>query len=125
MKRSVLWAAALFMLWLHPAAAADNQTMHVRPAERFGRGVVNILSSPLELPAQIYTRACYYNETNEYVLATVGGFIEGIPMGVLVYFPWRLAAGVYDVTTFAVPACNRCIIHPPYVSFSTHFLEKP
>jgi len=125
MKNRMLLAAALLVLWLQSAAAADNQTMHVRPAERFGRGVVNVISSPLELPAQMYTRACYYNDTSEYMLATVGGFIEGIPMGALVYFPWRLAAGVYDLATFPLQSCNRCIIEPPYVSFSTKFLEKP
>lgn len=124
MPRYLLCAAALIILWFQTAAAADNQTMHVRPAERFGRGVVNIISSPLELPAQMYTRACYYSDTSEYLMATIGGFIEGIPMGVLVYFPWRFAAGMYDLFTFPFPSCNRCIIAPPYVSFSTHFLDK-
>lgn len=125
MQRCLFWPAMLLALLAQSAAAADNQTSHIRPAERFGRGVVNIISSPLELPAQMYTRACYYNETSEYMLATLGGFIEGIPMGALVYFPWRLAAGVYDFATFPFQRCNRCIIEPPYLSFSTKFLEKP
>jgi len=126
MKRLVFLAAALLVLFsVQHVVASDNATTAVRPAERFSRGVVNILSSPLELPAQMYVRAVYYSDTSEYVMATVGGFLEGIPMGALVYFPWRLGAGIYDVTTFAFARCNRCLINPPYLSFSPRFLEQP
>lgn len=128
MKRFLLIVTALLMLGAQAVYASDNETdnatVDVRPAERFGRGVVNIISSPLELPAQMYTRALYYEETKESFLAIIGGFIEGIPMGALVYFPWRLAAGVYDFFTFPFSRCNRCIIYPPYVPFTTEFLEK-
>jgi len=124
MKRFLLIATALLMLGAQAVYASDNETLDVRPEERFSRGVINIISSPLELPAQMYTRAVYYDETNESFLATIGGFIEGIPMGAFVYFPWRLAAGIYDFFTFPFPRCNKCIIYPPYVSFTTEFLDK-
>ncbi|MCX8045127.1 MAG: hypothetical protein N3B18_13495 [Desulfobacterota bacterium] len=126
MKKIYMLGVLVICCIPYQVIAGDNATREtIRPAERFGRGMINILSSPLELPAQMYTRAEYYSNTREYMMATIGGFIEGIPMGMLVYFPWRLAAGVYDVFTFPFPACNRCIIDPPYLSFSTKFLEKP
>ncbi|MEI6126969.1 MAG: hypothetical protein WCQ99_10510, partial [Pseudomonadota bacterium] len=95
-----------------------------KPASRFGRGVINIVSSPLELPAQMYTRSVYYEENHDNPFATLGGFVEGIPMGILVYFPWRLGAGLYDFFTFPFSRCDPCIISPAYVSFSPDFLEK-
>jgi len=105
--------------------ATDNETVFSSHApERFGRGVINIISSPLEFPAQMYARAKYYENTVDNVFAPAGGFIEGIPMGLLVYFPWRLGAGIYDFFTFPFRRCDACIIHPPYMTFSSGFLEK-
>lgn len=128
----IIMLMCMVSVFLHSLCAAqtDNATMdnatifsNMAP-ERFGRGVINIFSSPLELPAQMYDRAVYYEDKSENPLATIGGFIEGIPMGILVYFPWRLGAGLYDFFTFPFHRCDPCIIYPDYVTFSPEFLEK-
>jgi putative exosortase-associated protein (TIGR04073 family) len=130
MKKNVLSAITMFLftvcffMSVNTVCAQDNQTSTytLEPAERFGRGVANIISSPLELPAQMYKRALCKKENNGNVFAILGGFFEGIAMGII-HFPWRLGAGVYDVTTFAFQECNECIISPEYLSFSIDSLE--
>ncbi len=91
-------------------------------AERFGRGMANIISSPLEFPAQIYKRSLYKKENNGNVFAILGGFFEGFAVSFM-YFPWRLGAGLYDITTFAFPQYNQCLISPEYLSFTIDSLE--
>ncbi len=102
--------------------AANNTQLH--GIARFGRGVVNTLSSPLELLAQPYARATYRDEQSNNQFAVLGGFFEGIPMG-LVYFGWRLGAGFYDMFTFPFYCYDTSIIHPEYLTFSPEFLESP
>jgi hypothetical protein len=41
----------------------------------------------------------------------------------IIYFPWRLAAGVFDITTLPFSRFNKGIISPEYLSFSTKSLE--
>jgi putative exosortase-associated protein (TIGR04073 family) len=84
---------------------------------------MNTITSPLELPAQMYVSAKYREETSDSPFKIFGGFIEGIPRG-LVYFPWRFTAGIYDIVTFPFSSRNQCIISPEYVSFSTRDFEK-
>jgi putative exosortase-associated protein (TIGR04073 family) len=93
----------------------------VRASERFGRGLANIITAPLELPAQMYLRASYQHEYNPNPFATVGGFLEGIPMGII-YCGWRLAAGFVDLATFPFTRYDQGIIQPEYVTFSYQML---
>jgi hypothetical protein len=111
------YAAALYGADQNPEAISPG------PPERFGRGMINIISSPLEIPAQMYLRASYQKENIDNPFAIMGGFIEGIPMGLL-YFPWRLTAGLYDLCTIFSSSHNRSIISPDYLSFSEEPLEE-
>jgi putative exosortase-associated protein (TIGR04073 family) len=113
------------LLWCAPAWSAGDETSErsVRPFERFGRGLTNIITSPLELPAQIYNRAAYQQERYSNPFATIGGFLEGIPMGII-YFGWRLGAGCYDFATFPFERFDESIIDPEYVTFSYKTLLK-
>ncbi len=101
---------------------ADKQDQ-AHGIQRLGRGVVNLVSSPLELPAQMYSRAAYWDERSNNPFAVLGGFVEGIPMG-FVYCGWRFAAGIYDMFTFPFWCYDRSIIKPEYVTFSPKFLEE-
>ena len=105
-----------------PVSTQVPRTMRI--SERFGRSVANIFSSPLELPAQIYVRAVYQQEKSTNPFAVIGGLAEGIPMGALVYFPWRLYAGVVDLFTLWAPECDKALIYPEYISFSPNFLDR-
>jgi len=110
---------ATVILWCLPAWSAAEETAErsVRPFERFGRGIANIVTSPLELPAQMYNRASYQKEHYSNPFAIIGGFLEGIPMGII-YFGWRLGAGCYDLGTFPFERFDQSIIDPEYVTFS-------
>jgi putative exosortase-associated protein (TIGR04073 family) len=101
-------------------SANDDQ---IHGIQRFGRGVVNTLSSPLELLAQPYARASYWDERSNNQFAVLGGFFEGIPMG-FVYFGWRFGAGIYDMFTFPFYCYDKSIIQPEYLTFSPEFLES-
>ena len=104
--------------------AAQPVPRKMRISERFGRSMSNIFFSPLELPAQMYIRATYQEDKNDNPFAVTGGLIEGIPMGALVYFPWRLYAGLVDLFTLWTPLCDRALITPEYLSFSPKALDN-
>ena len=96
----------------------------MRISERFGRSIANIFSSPLELPAQMYLRAKYQQDKTDNSFAVAGGLVEGIPMGALIYFPWRLYAGLVDLFSLWTPLCDKALIEPEYISFSPKILEN-
>ncbi len=104
-------------------APSEPVPRQMRISERFGRSVSNIFFSPLELPAQIYVRAQYQEDRTDNPFAVIGGLVEGVPMG-LVYFPWRLYAGLVDLFTLWAPECDKALIYPEYVSFSPDFIDK-
>jgi hypothetical protein len=129
MKRAIYYIVLLLVFCIATGSAwADDQQPsatddQIHGIQRFGRGVVNTFSSPLELLAQPYARASYYDEKSNNQFAVIGGFFEGIPMG-FVYFGWRLGAGFYDMFTFPFYCYDKSIIHPEYLTFSPEFLES-
>jgi hypothetical protein len=109
----------------------DNMTQMSTPvprtkriSERFGRSLSNIFFSPLEVPAQMYIRARYQEDKTDNPFVVAGGLAEGIAMGALVYFPWRLYAGLVDLFSLWAPETDTCMIEPEYLSFSPESLEK-
>jgi hypothetical protein len=104
------------------APAPKPRTMRV--SERFGRSMANIFSSPVEIPAQIYVRAKYQDDRTDNPFAVAGGLAEGVPMGLFVYFPWRLWAGLVDLCTLYSPDFDDAMIYPEYVTFKPDFLDK-
>lgn len=118
----IVFAALVFSALPLSVQAGETEPYPVTPGERFGRGMINIISSPLELPAQMYSRASYQQETKGDPFSIIGGYLEGIPMGII-YIPWRLGAGLYDIFTFPFESCNESIIDPEYVTFSADMIE--
>jgi hypothetical protein len=112
---------------LDEMALQDNMTQVPRTkriSERFGRSLSNIFFSPLEVPAQMYIRSKYQQDKSDNPFMVAGGLAEGIAMGALVYFPWRLYAGLVDFFSLWAPETDPCLIEPEYLSFSTESLEK-
>ena len=80
---------SLFILTFVTSAFCDD------PATRLGRGLANILTSPLELPAQ---SSKVNNSDGPFAGLTVG-VLKGLQMTVT-----RAAVGVYEVATFMLPS---------------------
>jgi putative exosortase-associated protein (TIGR04073 family) len=65
------------------------------PATRLGRGLSNILTSPLELPSQ----SSKVNNTDGPFAGLTVGVLKGLQMTVT-----RAAVGLYEVATFMMPS---------------------
>lgn len=97
-----------------------------KPFTKLGRGLVNIISSPLELPNQMYLLSNHAYEESKYGVETASAAIEGVLMGA-VYTFWRLGAGTYDLFTFPLPKYESCLITPTYltVSYKEYYEKEP
>lgn len=126
MKKGIyplLLGAIIFLGYGSPLASEEPSQDSPRAFERLSRGVVNTFTSPLELPVQMYIRAKFREEKTKNPMNVFGGYLEGIPMG-LIYFPWRFTAGIYDIVTFPFSRFDNCIISPDYISLSTKYLKE-
>ena len=61
---------------------------------KLGRGLLNCLTFPLELPKQISKT----NSSDGLIAAFTYGFVKGLVMGM-----FRAVAGAYEVATFPIP----------------------
>ncbi len=97
-----------------------------KPFLKIGRGIVNCISSPLEIPNQMYLLSDHAKNNSKYGVRTAAAAIEGLFMGIG-YTCWRFGAGVYDLITFPVPNYEKCIITPPFftVSFEAYYEKNP
>ena|SRR3989338_2123292 len=105
-KLSICMVISLFSLTLAtPAFCYD-------PVTKLGRGLCNILTSPLELPAQ---SSKANNSDGPFAGATVG-VLKGLQMTVT-----RAVVGVYEVATFMLPAQKNSepILKDPEYFFET------
>ncbi|MCA9393412.1 MAG: exosortase system-associated protein, TIGR04073 family [Candidatus Omnitrophica bacterium] len=113
----ILSFCAALLLWSSPGHAmelskTEDADFH-RAWGKFKRGVVNVLTSPLEVPKQVKMEV-KENSSNggEAVLAGVGGTVKG-----LAYFAGRLTSGLWDMVgcNLAVPDDYQPIMYPEYV----------
>ena len=86
---------------------------HHKMWHKFKRGLINVMTSPVEVPKQI--KAEYASESEEFgpkVASAVGGTFKGIA-----YFGGRLGSGLWDMVTFslAVPEDYGPLMKPEYV----------
>lgn len=88
-----------------------------KPFMKMGRGIVNTITSPLELPNHMYILSDHARENSTYRIETAAAAIEGFFMGT-VYAFWRLGAGTYEILTFPLPYYESRIITPPYLTIS-------
>jgi putative exosortase-associated protein (TIGR04073 family) len=75
------------------------------PLHKLERGVINICTCPLELPASMISVA---DEKGE-----IFGFFIGTAEGV-VTSAFRALSGVYDTLTFLIPSYSKPIMEPEY-----------
>ncbi len=72
-----------------------------RASRKFGRGVTNLVSAPLEIPNQSVDLAAQSNEPAEQAAGYIGGLFVGVA-----YTGGRIVSGMYDIVTspFGGPA---------------------
>lgn len=83
------------------------------PAQKFARGAINIVTSPLEIPKQ--TRV-YWKKGAEKTPHILVWVMSGIVKGV-VETTKRFASGTWDVISFpvSIPADYEALLKPDYV----------
>ena len=76
-----------------PLAYADSADYAVEITEKLGRGIVNVLGSPLEIPCAIR------DDVTEHGAAGIGsGLFKGLAL-----FGRRVLVGVTEIGTFVIP----------------------
>ncbi len=83
-----------------------------KAARKFGRGVANVVTAPIELFNQPLNYLCRTERSGFIPNATA--LVVGVPAGVG-WVIYRALAGAFDIVTFAVPPF-RPVIHPEFVS---------
>jgi len=120
-KKVITINATIFLLILLPhfcrAEELSGKPSFSKPFMKLGRGMINTVSSPLELPNQMYLLSSYAQDNSKYGIETASAAIEGFLMGV-VYTFWRLGAGTYDLVTFPLPKYETSLITPTYFTIS-------
>ena len=129
MKILITIKAIIILVLIIPFCCQAKETQDKpfisKPFMKLGRGMVNIISSPLEISNQMYLLSDHTHENSKYGVETASAAIEGFFMGI-VYTFWRLGAGTYDLFTFPLPAYEFCLITPPYftVSYESYYEKE-
>ena len=82
------------------AAREDNA------GTKLWRGVANIVTSPLEVPKQVYLTS----KADNIFSGITYGLVKGFCFGTM-----RFASGVYDTVTFPIPRYGTLLMEPKYV----------
>jgi putative exosortase-associated protein (TIGR04073 family) len=119
MKKVIPFCLTLVLICLFalPCSAIDNTGVPwiYRPFKKLGRGVTNLVTSPLEIPNQMYVVSRKEYDESAQTWAVVGGYIAGFFSG-FGYAGWRMAAGAYDTITFPFPSYEYSLIEPEFIS---------
>ena len=110
----VLWGILPLLCY---ADEGKERSPFTKPFVKFGRGVVNIITAPFEIPNHMYLLSDNAAENSSYRLETASAAIEGFFMGTVFTF-WRLGAGMYELTTSPLPLDESCLITPPFLTIS-------
>jgi len=107
MKRAILFAVCLsFTLGFATSARAEYQ-----PFKLLGRGFVNIISSPLEIPKQTIASVKEAQKRTFHVSAAAfAGFVKGIA-----YMVGRMGSGLWDILTSNFDTNGDPLMKPEYV----------
>jgi putative exosortase-associated protein (TIGR04073 family) len=129
LKKFITINALIILMSIPPlfchAEELSGKPSFSKPFMKVGRGMINIVSSPLELPNQMYLLSSHAHDNSKYGIETASAAIEGFLIGV-VYSFWRLGAGTYDLFTFPLSKYETTIITPAYftVSYEEYYEDK-
>ena len=85
------------------------------PIHKLERGLINIFSSPLELPASMMSVADEKGEVFGFLIGTIEGVFTTL---------FRAVSGVYDTVTFLIPSYSKPIMEPEYAIQSLQNARK-
>ena len=83
-------------------ATAEERAYPVKIIWKFGRGLENILKSPVEIPVNMYKEAHRAEVRGENAGGQAIGYFTGTITGIG-YTLARIGVGIFDVVTFPVP----------------------
>lgn len=111
MKKKIIFALIIGLCLSNTLAHANvfNDIKHYTWAQKLGRGVVNTITSPVEVARQIQITSNEQSLLAGWTLGLVGGLAQGLI---------RFGAGVIDVFTFPFnfPHPHKApLIDPEYV----------
>ena len=89
---------------------AKDETYTQTASRKLGRGIVNLVSSPLEIPNQSIKLA----ETQDDPMAQAAGYAGGFFLGIGHFFG-RMTSGVVDIFTFPVTNWDQALMEPEYI----------
>jgi putative exosortase-associated protein (TIGR04073 family) len=90
-------------------------------SRKLGRGIVNLVTSPLEIPNQSFKLA----EKQEDPMAQAAGYAGGLFLGVGHFFG-RMTSGMVDIFTFPVTSWDQALVDPEYIEpADTFWLKYP
>ena len=93
----------------------EDSKWEATPLHKLERGVINIITCPIELPASMLSVA---DEKGE-----IFGFFIGAAEGVFTTL-FRALSGLYDTATFLIPSYSKPIMQPEYAIQSLENTEK-
>ncbi len=121
MKKGMTIQAMIILMFLTPllcfAEEIPVRASFFKPFMKLGRGAINLISSPCELPNHMYLLSKHAYENSPYGIETASAALEGFCTG-SVYTFWRLGAGMYDLLTFPFPKYEFSLITPTYFTVS-------
>jgi len=104
-KRTLALTMALLMFTAVTVFAAEPVKVQ-NAGTKFGRGFTNLMGCWLEFPKQVILVS---KEGNLFQGLTYG-LVKGIGMGF-----FRLADGVFEITTCAIPPYDKVLVEPEFV----------
>jgi len=106
LKKTAVLAILLLLVFCSVNAYAQQAAADQNAGTKLWRGVVNVVTSPLEVPKQIYLTS-----KDDHVFSGVTyGLAKGLCFGVM-----RFTSGVYDTVTFPIPRYGKVLMEPKYV----------
>ncbi len=95
------------------SSSSETKITVVNPVEKFNRGIINIITAPIEIAKQVDLS---WKESAQKTQNVGTGIVSGIVKG-LAYTVWRAGSGLWDVISFPfkTPANYEPLMKPEFV----------
>ena len=101
-QRILSVAIAALIIGMPALSAAEGRAYPVETISKLGRGLLNILASPSELPVNMFKQAREAEKRGDNSSGVEVGYFTGFFVGVGFMFA-RIGVGVAEVVSFPVP----------------------